>query len=1078
METVQETIDKVRNQLNNNIINNLDAVSWGNSPEETIAAIQSAPVQEAIMSQAQGGSLVGDTLGAFGIGAGSMLNNTLTGGVALGLGNLGRITEAISPYSGWDNDILTHLANLGLTSAEAYEQSPYRDSWLTSMGKGTLAVHNAIDDALGDLRTQTLGSDPSLLARGMEGFGSNIGFIIAMALASTNPLTAALAGGALESISEAGGLLGDAYRKGLYDKGAIGAANKSFLANMALNTTLDYALGPFGKATAGIKNPFLRFLAGGISEQFNELPQETLQQVIEQAAMNSLENGTNFLPELGQSIKQAPEIFMQIAPEVALSTLFGTLARGAGGVATRRGRHNIAKQSVLSRYDTVTNPKEEQQLSTHKGNMDFLRQSFADDLTAQKTSLQDIINNIYQSGNEEIDTNPDLMGDVQEKSAKINTINEQLEAIKNFGKQAEIQNTVDEVQNTLGNQDVDTQKDEGVLKQSTEDLQGTPPEQNTLNNEQAQELRKPKKGRKKKNTATQAENIQDLSSNTVDEDEDNLPEFKPTEETVKNYKAKNIVGSNTARITTAARTEVDVRYRIVDADDLIASTTETGAPNPNYLQELQPRQRDKITSLEQIDRISRELDPEQLGANRMASDGAPVIGSDMMVESGNGRVLGIRKAYKYGMAEHYRDYLRQNAEMFGLTPEDVNSVKKPVLVRERLTDVDRVKFTSEANEGTVTSFSASESALDDAKKITMSMFNDYNNDKEFEENEDFIRDVISVLPKNERGNLLQADGSVSRAGLERVRNAMAAKAYNSDSILRRLSELLDDEVRNISKALIHASPAIAKLEQEIEDGTKRKDLSLRDDITQAVNQFVNVKKQKKKISDWLAQPALFEEENETPVVKMLMEFFDKNIRAYRRISDGLLRYVELASQQADNREQVLFEDSVRSKEDMLEEALFHATGEYEEIANTAEKRKKNKTSSENSNTSPTRDDIYNSNFKRWFGDWEKDPKKASKVVDENGLPLIVYHGTDAQSEGGQPPFTEFNTKGTNNGMHGNTEDTGAWFHSSRKAAQSYGSYVYDVYLNIRKPYIYDCTGKNIKTIAKKKDQIVRDVRGW
>jgi len=32
-------------------------------------------------------------------------------------------------------------------------------------------------------------------------------------------------------------------------------------------------------------------------------------------------------------------------------------------------------------------------------------------------------------------------------------------------------------------------------------------------------------------------------------------------------------------------------------------------------------------------------------------------------------------------------------------------------------------------------------------------------------------------------------------------------------------------------------------------------------------------------------------------------------------------------------------------------------------------------------------------FKQWFGDWEKDPANASKVVDENGTPRIVYHGT-------------------------------------------------------------------------------------
>ena len=33
-------------------------------------------------------------------------------------------------------------------------------------------------------------------------------------------------------------------------------------------------------------------------------------------------------------------------------------------------------------------------------------------------------------------------------------------------------------------------------------------------------------------------------------------------------------------------------------------------------------------------------------------------------------------------------------------------------------------------------------------------------------------------------------------------------------------------------------------------------------------------------------------------------------------------------------------------------------------------------------------------FKAWFGDWENDPANASKVVDSNGEPMVLYHGTD------------------------------------------------------------------------------------
>ena len=32
-------------------------------------------------------------------------------------------------------------------------------------------------------------------------------------------------------------------------------------------------------------------------------------------------------------------------------------------------------------------------------------------------------------------------------------------------------------------------------------------------------------------------------------------------------------------------------------------------------------------------------------------------------------------------------------------------------------------------------------------------------------------------------------------------------------------------------------------------------------------------------------------------------------------------------------------------------------------------------------------------FKAWFGDWENSPSNASKVIDKNGEPLVVYHGS-------------------------------------------------------------------------------------
>lgn len=42
--------------------------------------------------------------------------------------------------------------------------------------------------------------------------------------------------------------------------------------------------------------------------------------------------------------------------------------------------------------------------------------------------------------------------------------------------------------------------------------------------------------------------------------------------------------------------------------------------------------------------------------------------------------------------------------------------------------------------------------------------------------------------------------------------------------------------------------------------------------------------------------------------------------------------------------------------------------------------------------------IYSDEFKRWFGDWENDPEHSSKVVDEKGKPMMMYHGDAKKGE--------------------------------------------------------------------------------
>ena len=54
------------------------------------------------------------------------------------------------------------------------------------------------------------------------------------------------------------------------------------------------------------------------------------------------------------------------------------------------------------------------------------------------------------------------------------------------------------------------------------------------------------------------------------------------------------------------------------------------------------------------------------------------------------------------------------------------------------------------------------------------------------------------------------------------------------------------------------------------------------------------------------------------------------------------------------------------------------------------------------------DQTQSQQFKYWFGDWQNDPAHASKVVDEDGRPLIVYHGTDADFDAFDPSKSRAN----------------------------------------------------------------------
>lgn len=93
-------------------------------------------------------------------------------------------------------------------------------------------------------------------------------------------------------------------------------------------------------------------------------------------------------------------------------------------------------------------------------------------------------------------------------------------------------------------------------------------------------------------------------------------------------------------------------------------------------------------------------------------------------------------------------------------------------------------------------------------------------------------------------------------------------------------------------------------------------------------------------------------------------------------------------------------------------------------------------------------------FKRWFGDWQKSPMSASKIVDAEGKPLVMYHGTRA--ENGDFAVFDADKAVKKGGLGMKAMGKGNYFTSTKlNGTERYGSRVIPAYLNIRKPFIYE-----------------------
>lgn len=363
-------------------------------------------------------------------------------------------------------------------------------------------------------------------------------------------------------------------------------------------------------------------------------------------------------------------------------------------------------------------------------------------------------------------------------------------------------------------------------------------------------------------------------------------------------------------VVTAKGQEVKTAFKLVDAAELIPSNSTDGRINPNFPAELQPRDRTRQASIMQIDKMARNLRPAQLTDSGLSSHGAPIVGQDLVVESGNGRTMAILKAYDSGRADDYRQYLIDNAERFGFTPDKVASLSRPVLVRERLTDMDRATFARDSNVSDLQQMSASETAWVDAELIDDRMLDLFNPSESgsllSKSNDAFIQAFMRSVGDTVGAGLVTSDGRPTRQLLDRMQNAIFAKAYKNDRLVKLVAEEPDPEIRNILSALNASASQFVEMQylngevhKSVSDGLtdaieSNPDTSLAE---QALNSLVEAteivrraKESGQDVNELIAQSGLFGDNN--PEAEALARFIAANNRSAKRMS---LAFQELAS---------------------------------------------------------------------------------------------------------------------------------------------------------------------------------------
>ena len=239
----------------------------------------------------------------------------------------------------------------------------------------------------------------------------------------------------------------------------------------------------------------------------------------------------------------------------------------------------------------------------------------------------------------------------------------------------------------------------------------------------------------------------------------------------------------TETVSASDGSQMEMRYAVVEADDLQVSNFADGTRNEDY----------------------------------------GVVKQNVTI-AGNGRVAGISAAYERGTAEKYKAALIKDADNVGIKPSVIEGMKEPILVRvmnDR--DAGRPDIAMLSNQSGTKALDATEQAENDAAAIDVSKLT-------FDENgnisDETVKQFAALVPDN--SSLVDRNGIPNTLARPRLERAIFQRAYGNANLTSLLTDTESEGVRAVS-IFLKLAPKMMQLE-----GVG--DLDFRDALVAALNE--------------------------------------------------------------------------------------------------------------------------------------------------------------------------------------------------------------------------------------------------